>query len=125
MRTKREILQAMSFGERTAEDEADALESYFVETDEWMRIYKGEIDIVYGPKGGGKSAIYALLTRRESELFDKGILLAAAENMRGAPVFSDLVVDPPTQEEDLRRMWKLYFLSLLEKWPGKTGHPDR
>ena len=33
----------------------------FVETDQWSRIVKGEIDIVRGDKGAGKSAIYSLL----------------------------------------------------------------
>lgn len=33
--------------------------------------------------------------------------------MRGAPIFRDLVANPPATENELRRLWKLYFLSLL------------
>lgn len=47
---KHEILSKTTFGHRVAEDETDALVSYFVETDHWKRIYKGEVDIVYGLK---------------------------------------------------------------------------
>ncbi len=110
---KRELLQNVTFGRRVAEDEIDALESYFVETDQWRRILTGEIDVVYGPKGSGKSAIYFLLLARENELFDRGILLTAAENPRGTPAFKDLVEDPPTSEGEFRALWKLYLLSLV------------
>jgi hypothetical protein len=111
--TKRELLQHLTFGERTAEEEENELEAYFVETDEWRQVYGGSADVIYGPKGSGKSAIYALLMRRVDALFDAGILITAAENVRGAPVFQSLTDDPPADEEQLRRMWKLYFLTLL------------
>ena len=55
------LLKTISFGQRVAEDETAALAGYFVETDQWERILKGEIDVVRGEKGSGKSAIYSLL----------------------------------------------------------------
>lgn len=61
---KREVLRATTFGKRVAEEEGDELSTYFVETDQWKRISEGEVDIVYGAKGSGKSAIYSLLLRR-------------------------------------------------------------
>lgn len=111
--TKEEILKVSSFGERTAEEESTKLEKYFVETDEWRQLYSGEDDIVYGPKGSGKSALYALLSNRRDDLFDRNILLLPAENVRGAPVFRGLVENPPTSENELRHLWKLYFVSLI------------
>ena len=51
---KREILQKPTFGSQVAEDEIVHLANYFVETDQWRRIFAGEIDIIYGPKGSGK-----------------------------------------------------------------------
>lgn len=78
------LLKAISFGERVAEDETAALAKYFVETDQWERILKGEIDVVRGEKGSGKSAIYSLLIARADELFDKGILLTTGEHPRAA-----------------------------------------
>jgi hypothetical protein len=64
-------------------------------------------------KGGGKSAIYALLTTRVDHFFDSGVLLVAAENPRGATVFKDLVADPPTTEQEFTVLWKLYVLAII------------
>jgi len=113
--TKHEVLQATTFGERIAEDERSELNSYFVETDQWRRIFAGGVDIVYGAKGSGKSALYFLLLNRTNELFDQGILVIPAENPRGAPVFKDLIQDPPTSEDEFRALWKFYFLSLIAR----------
>jgi hypothetical protein len=111
--TKHEVLANVNFGHRVAEDEADALASYFVETDNWKRLIAGEIDVVYGPKGSGKSALYTLLVARSDILFDKDILLVPGEKPRGTPAFRDIVVDPPASEAEFVNLWKLYFLSLL------------
>ncbi len=78
------LLKQLSFGARVAEEETAGLASYFVETDQWNRIFRGEIDIVRGEKGAGKSAIYALLVTKTDDFFDKNILLITAERPRGA-----------------------------------------
>jgi hypothetical protein len=96
-----------------AEEEIDQLTAYFVETDHWRRLYRGEIDVVYGAKGSGKSALYSLLLSRSSELKDQRILLVPAENPRGAPAFRDLLLDPPATEREFVNLWKLYFATLL------------
>lgn len=113
MLSKQEVLADTKFGQRIAEEEVDALESYFVETDSWKRLYSGEVDIVYGPKGSGKSALYTLLLKRTDQLFDRRIIIRPAENPRGAPAFRDLVLDPPTSEQEFVGLWKLYCLCLL------------
>lgn len=107
------VLRSINFGQRVAEEEIEVLASYFVETDHWHRLYSGEVDIVYGPKGSGKSALYSLLVARSSDFFDRNIVLAPAENPRGTPVFRDLVLDPPVSEREFIGLWKLYFASLL------------
>lgn len=110
---KHAALRTVSFGQRVAEEETDVLSSYFVETDHWTRLFRGEIDVVYGAKGAGKSALYSLLLSRSGELFDKSILLVAAENPRGAPAFRNLLNDPPASEREFVNLWKLYFACLL------------
>jgi hypothetical protein len=55
------VLQQVEFGQRVAEDEVALLGSYFVETESWPQIFDGEVDIGYGAKGVGKSALYSLL----------------------------------------------------------------
>lgn len=108
-----DLLKRMSFGVQVAEDEVNEIASYFVETNQWAKVAKGDIDIVRGEKGAGKSAIYSLLMTKAGTFFDAGILLVAAENPRGATVFKDLVADPPTTENEFIALWKLYALAII------------
>lgn len=118
---KHNILRETSFGHRVAEEEVDVLASYFVETDHWNRVYRGDVDVVYGAKGAGKSALYALLLSKTTELFDKNILLVPAENPRGAPAFRGLLFDPPATEREFVNLWKLYFACLLHGLLAEYG----
>jgi hypothetical protein len=110
---KSEILTQTTFGHRIAEDEAEQLGAYFVETEQWRKVISGQVDVVYGPKGSGKSALYALLRKNQEKLHERGVILAPGENIRGTPVFEALVADPPAGEEQFRGLWKIYFLSLI------------
>lgn len=85
--TRVELLRKLSFGTQVAEEETSALARYFVETNQWDKISKGEKDLIRGDKGAGKSAIYSLLVNRQSEFFDNEILIVGAENPRGDTVF--------------------------------------
>jgi hypothetical protein len=115
--TKRETLEKSNFGRRIAEEETDDLKQYFVQTEQWKRLLAGDIDIIYGPKGSGKSALYSLLTREfETMRRERRIIGIPAEDPRGTPVFRDLVNDPPASEEVFRQLWKFYFLSLLAEY---------
>jgi len=111
--SRKEVLMNMSFGQRIAEEEEKELAKYFVETEQWRQISGGLVDIVYGPKGSGKSALYALLQDKAADFFDKRILMISGENPRGTTVFSGLISDPPTNEVEFVNLWKLYFLSLV------------
>lgn len=112
-RSKRDALNALTFGAQVAEEEREGLADYFVETDQWQQVISGQIDVVFGPKGAGKSAIYTSLMNREDEFADQGVLLLTAEKPRGSTVFQNLVNDPPTDEIEFVGIWKLYLLSLL------------
>jgi hypothetical protein len=111
--TKAELLRQSTFGKRVAEEEIDALGEYFVRTALYDRILAGDVDVIYGAKGSGKSAIYFSLLKADNELFAAGILVKSGENPRGTPAFKDLVSDPPATEEEFRCLWKLYCLSLI------------
>jgi hypothetical protein len=111
--SKRNVLHALSFGARVAEEEREGLADYFVETDQWQKVVSGQADVVFGPKGAGKSAIYTSLMNREAEMSARGIILVTAEKPRGSTVFQGLVADPPTAEIEFVSIWKLYMLSLL------------
>lgn len=126
---KQTLLRDASFGQRIAEEERDDLEHYFVETDQWRRLFAGEIDVVYGAKGSGKSALYSLLVKKEEELLGRDILIVPGENPSGAPAFGTLVADPPTSETEFVGLWKTYFLVLiatvLKEWSVETDEAKR
>ncbi|RSV45964.1 hypothetical protein CA233_13790 [Sphingomonas sp. ABOLD] len=107
-----DVLRQATFGRRTAEEEAEQLRRYFVETEQWSQVFNGEVDVVYGPKGSGKSAIYNLITQSADDLFDRHILLVPGENPQGTPAFKDIVDDPPYDEFQFVNVWKLYALTL-------------
>ncbi|WMT20362.1 P-loop ATPase, Sll1717 family [Parageobacillus toebii] len=109
---KKELIKTLDFGQPVAEDEKEKLVSYFVETDNWRRMYNGEIDVVYGAKGSGKSAMYALLLSKAKEMEQQGVHIIPCEDPRGTPVFKQLSENDSITEVDLRFLWKLYFLTL-------------
>jgi hypothetical protein len=117
MADSNDVLKVSHFGSRIAEEEVDELHSYFVETEQWRKLFNGEVDIVLGSKGSGKSALYSLLLRtREHLRLGKRTVFIAAENPRGTPVFRDLTTEPPLGEEAFRGLWKLYFLSIAANY---------
>ena len=110
---KSEVLRSINFGGRTAEEEAGNLRRIFVETDHWQNVYQGNVDIVYGPKGSGKSAIYSLLQEQKAVSLRRSRIVVPAENPRGATAFKDLEIDPPATEKEFVQLWKVYFLTLI------------
>nr|BEK65755.1 hypothetical protein KPHV_29820 [Kitasatospora purpeofusca] len=110
---KRTVLQDLDFGARVAEDEADVLASYFVETEQWNQVWNDEVDVVYGAKGSGKSAIYATLVARAPQLLDHNIIISPAENPRGSLAFSSLAGEGEITEQQFIFLWKLYLLSVI------------
>jgi hypothetical protein len=84
-----------------------------VETYQWKKIEKGEVDIVFGKKGTGKSAIYSLIKAKEGEFFDRRILVSTAENPHGAAAFELFSEEDVTTARECSYIWKLYILSLV------------
>lgn len=111
--TKKNLLGSLEIGTGVAEQERDELQKYFIETDFWTRFQAGSVDIVFGQKGAGKSAIYVLIQQTVNELSENKIDCIFAENPQGDPAFNQLEADPPTPEENLRDLWKLYFAALV------------
>lgn len=108
-----QILRQVTFGSQVAEEEVRNLQDYFVQTDQWDKIFRGDVDIIRGEKGSGKSAIYLLLGKNKEDLFDRGIVTVNGENPRGTTVFKDLVAAPPTSEQEFVLLWKIYLLVIV------------
>lgn len=52
------VLQRISLGDPMAENEFQTLADYYVQTDEFNRALRGEINLVVGRKGTGKTALF-------------------------------------------------------------------
>jgi len=122
--TKKDLIQTISFGESIAELEAEKLKDYFFKTEYWRLLRNDTIDVIYGAKGAGKSALYTSVTNDVNSLFDENILVALAENPTGNTAFSNLKNDPPTTERDFVRLWKLYFLVITARVFDEYGIDD-
>ncbi len=116
---EQQVVQSITMGSRIAEDERDDLSTYFVETENWRKVYQGEADVIFAPKGGGKSAIFSMLMSREGDFFDRGVLLATAENPSGGTAFAEVETAPPTTEAEFIGLWKVYFLTIIAQSLGQ------
>jgi hypothetical protein len=57
-------LQRLSFGDPTAENEMTTLGAYYMHTDQFGRALRGEVNLVVGRKGSGKTALFLQLRDR-------------------------------------------------------------
>lgn len=55
------ILTKLAIGDPTAENEMTTLRDYFLSTDEYQRALRGEVNLVVGRKGSGKTALFVQL----------------------------------------------------------------
>lgn len=52
------LLQSMSIGDPTAENEMTTLSQYFLKTSQYDRALRGDVNLVVGRKGSGKTALF-------------------------------------------------------------------
>jgi hypothetical protein len=52
------LLQSLSIGDPTAENEMTTLGNYFLRTDQYERAVRGDVNLVVGRKGSGKTALF-------------------------------------------------------------------
>jgi hypothetical protein len=107
-----DILKTIDFGSGVAEDESTSLSNYFLPTATWESVLKGKVDLVYGAKGSGKSALYLSLLQTAPSLRRSGTHVIAAENPSGSPAFTALRDESVHTELSLRILWRIYFLAL-------------
>lgn len=55
------VLQSLSIGDPTAENEMTTLANYYLRTDQYQRALRGEVNLVVGRKGSGKTALFIQL----------------------------------------------------------------
>lgn len=59
--TAQNLLARITVGDPTAENEMATLENYYLQTDQYLRALRGEVNLVVGRKGAGKTALFIRL----------------------------------------------------------------
>ncbi|SBV35047.1 conserved protein of unknown function [uncultured Sphingopyxis sp.] len=107
-------LQALSLGSSAAENEFRTLSTYFVETAEYSRTLRGEVNVVAGRKGSGKTAIF--FQARDAFRSDKAAIVTdlKPESHQLSQFRQELlkIVEVGTYDHTLAAFW--YFLLLSE-----------
>lgn len=110
----RPILHELKFGGDVAENDAN-LDAYFVETSAFLDVISDESDLIIGPKGSGKTAIFRRIADPNvaiSELEDVDVI--PAFNIQGSVIFRRLTSDISVLDEAiLRTLWMAYILGLV------------
>jgi hypothetical protein len=113
-KNKRTALQQLTLGASAAENEFRTLSHYFVETAEFGRTLRGEVNVVAGRKGSGKTAIF--FQARDNFREDRSVFVTdlKPESHQLSLFREELrkIVDVGSFDHTLAAFW--YFLLLTE-----------
>lgn len=108
------FLASLTLGASSAENEFQELGNYYLETDEFRRALRGEVQIVLGRKGTGKTALFFQLRnrlRRDTRIVVLDLKPEGFQLLK----FKELVLDyleEGTREHTVTAFWE--YLLLLE-----------
>lgn len=111
-------IQKLQIGASAAENEHDDLGSYYIQTDEFQRVLDGDVQVVTGRKGSGKTALF--YQARNRIRFDKrNVVLDLNPEGFQLRKFKTMVLErmeAGTQEHTLTAFWEyLLYLELCYK----------
>ncbi len=114
IRDSQSSLSSLKLGASSAENEFQELGNYYLETDEFRQVLRGEIQIVKGRKGSGKTALFFQL-RDRLRSNKKNVILDLMPEGFQLRKFKEQVLDyleQGTQEHTVTAFWE--YLLLLE-----------
>jgi hypothetical protein len=113
-KAKKTELQRLTLGASAAENEFRTLSDYFVETAEFMKTVRGEVNVVAGRKGSGKTAIFFQTRDHFRERRDSHVTDLKPESHQLSYFREELLklVDLGAFDHTLAAFW--YFLLLSE-----------
>lgn len=108
------FLAKLNLGASAAENEMLELGNYYLETDEYRRVLRGEVQVVAGRKGAGKTALFAQVRNRLRQNKQTIVLDLKPEGYQLLK-FKEQVLDlleEGTKEHTITAFWE--YLLLLE-----------
>ncbi|PYX09998.1 MAG: hypothetical protein DMG88_04595 [Acidobacteria bacterium] len=108
------LLERLTFGASAAENEFRELSGYYLETDQFQRALRGEVRLVVGRKGSGKTAIFAQVRDRTRQL-RQNIVADLRPDGYQLLKFKEMVLNylgPGALEHTVTAFWE--YLLLLE-----------
>jgi len=108
------LLARLNLGASAAENEIADLGEYYIETDEFRRALRGEVQIVAGRKGSGKTALFVIL-RDNLRRHRQHVILDLKPEAHQLLKFKDLILaylEQGTREHTIAAFWE--YLLLLE-----------
>ncbi len=116
--TSSNVLGNINLGASSAENELSDLGSYYLQTDEFKRTKRGEVRIVVGRKGAGKTAIFSQ-TKEFTTQFSKNLVLDLKPDGYKLLKFKETVLslmNNGTMEHTLMAIWEyILWLELCHK----------
>jgi hypothetical protein len=113
-RASRSALQRLTLGATAAENEFRTLQGYFVETSEFLRTVRGEVGVVAGRKGSGKTAIFFMVRDNFRKQRDAIIVDLRPESHQLSLFKTELekILDTGAFDHTIAAFW--YFVILTE-----------
>lgn len=108
------LLDSVSCGDPTAENEAATLSDYFLQTEQYRLAYRGELNVILGRKGSGKSAIF-LQVRDNIRVKKENIVVDLAPENYQLLKLKEFVLEKlalGTRKEFISAFWE--YIVLLE-----------
>jgi hypothetical protein len=116
------LLFKLDMGSSTAENEFTHLGSYYLQTDEYRRALRGEVRIVVGRKGAGKTAVFAQVRDHVRQDKNNIVLDLKPEGYQLRKFKEQIIdyVDSGTAEHTVTAFWEFVLLreivrKILEK----------
>jgi len=111
---RRSYLASLSLGASAAENELRDLDHYFLETDEYHRALRGEVQVIAGRKGSGKTALFFQLRSRLRQDKTRVVLDLKPEGFQLLKLKERLLdfLEEGTKEHTITAFWE--YLLLLE-----------
>ncbi|NIO29511.1 MAG: hypothetical protein GTO29_13270 [Candidatus Latescibacteria bacterium] len=108
------FLEKLRLGSSIAENELGELGSYYLETDEYQRVLRGEVQVVTGRKGSGKTALFLKLRDKLRQNKQNVILDLKPEGYQLLRFKEEVLelLEAGTKEHTITAFWE--YLLLLE-----------